>query len=349
MIKILIVDDSAFMRKLLSDFFTAEPDFTVVDAARNGKDAIEKVKWFKPDLITMDVEMPVLDGIKALEVIMRDVPTPVVMISSLTRDGADATIRALELGAVDFVAKTAGSISSIAGIKTEILAKCRAAVKANVIQLKKRSPDEPAVVRPMQAAPSPAMANSDQIIAIGTSTGGPRALQEIITKLPSSLPCGVVIVQHMPPGFTKSLAERLNSLSSLRVKEAENNDVIRPGVVLIAPGDYHMIVRQEGNQKVVKLNRDPSVGGHRPAVDPMLESVAKVYGQRAVGVILTGMGHDGSKGMQLIKQQRGYTIAEDQSTAVVFGMPKSAIELGVIDKVAPLSDIAAEIVRSVTK
>lgn len=347
MIKVLIVDDSAFMRKLLSDLFSAEPDFLVLDTARNGMDAVNKVKQLKPDLITMDVEMPIMDGIKSLEVIMKEVPTPVLMISSLTRDGAEATMRALELGAVDFIAKSAGVISNIAAISNEILMKSRGAVHAKIFKF---------VEKPVKAAPvttplvySPPSPGDERILAIGTSTGGPRALQEIITKLPGDLPCGVVIVQHMPPGFTKSLSDRLNSLSALTVKEAEHNDVIRPGLVFIAPGDHHMKIEREGNKKIIKLNQDPPIGGHRPAVDPMMESVAKVYGKRAVGVILTGMGHDGAKGIKLIKEYQGYTIAEDQSTAVVFGMPKSAIELGVVDKVAPLPAIAAEIVKAVIK
>lgn len=347
MIKILIVDDSAFMRKLLSDLFSSEPDFMVIDTARNGLDAVDKVKRLKPDLITMDVEMPIMDGITALEMIMKDTPTPVVMISSLTRDGAEATMCALELGAVDFVAKSAGIISSIDGIGREIVAKGRVAVGAKVPKFFGKAVKPPVMINPLFQRT--VVASDEQIVAIGTSTGGPRALQEIITKLPGNLPCGVVIVQHMPPGFTKSLSERLNSLSSLTVKEAEHNDVIRPGLVLIAPGDYHMTIEREGTKKIIKLNQNPPIGGHRPAVDPMMESVARVYGQRAVGVILTGMGHDGAKGVQAIKQQLGYTIAEDQSTAVVFGMPKSAIELGVVDKVAPISNIAAEIVKSIIK
>lgn len=352
MIKVLVVDDSAFMRKLLSDLFSAEPDFTVIETARNGKDAIDKVKKFKPDLVTMDVEMPILDGIKALDSIMRENPVPVVMISSLTRAGADATMQALALGAVDFVAKTAGPISNISDIKIEILAKCRAAVRANVSQLlTPQTVINP--VLPPKVAPSAYIAPlnqvDEQIIAIGTSTGGPRALQEVLVRLPGNLPCGIVIVQHMPPGFTKSLSERLNSLTSLTVKEAENNDAVRPGMVFIAPGNYHMQLEREGQKTLIKLNQTPPIGGHRPAVDPMMESVAKIYGSRAVGVILTGMGHDGSKGMQAIKQMNGYTIAEDQSTSVVFGMPKSAIELNVVDRVVPLPDIAAEIVRAIKK
>jgi two-component system chemotaxis response regulator CheB len=347
MIKILIVDDSAFMRKLLSDLFSAEADFIVIGTARNGKEALEKVKQYKPDVITMDVEMPIMSGIQALEIIMREMPTPVVMLSSLTSSGAKATLTALELGAVDFVAKTSGVVSSITSISNEILAKSRAASKANVSQLSKIKVALPSMTNLSSQTFMPS--NEERILAIGTSTGGPRALQEIITRLPGNLPCGAVIVQHMPPGFTRSLAERLNSLSALMVKEAEHNEVIRPGLVLIAPGDYHMTIEREGNKKVVKLNQNPPIGGHRPAVDPMMESVAKAYGERTVGVILTGMGHDGAKGIQVIKQQRGYTIAEDQSTAVVFGMPKSAIELGVVDKIAPLSAIAAEIVKAIVK
>lgn len=347
MIKILIVDDSAFMRKLLSDLFSAEADFMVIGTARNGKEALEKVKQLKPDVVTMDVEMPIMNGIQALEIIMREMPTPVVMLSSLTSSGAKATLTALELGAVDFVAKTSGVISNITGIGNEILAKSRAANKANVFQLSKMKVTLPSMTNLSSQAFMPL--NEERILAIGTSTGGPRALQEIITRLPGNLPCGVLIVQHMPPGFTKSLAERLNSLSALTVKEAEHNEVIRPGFVFIAPGDFHMTIEREGNKKVVKLNQNPPIGGHRPAVDPMMESVAKVYGERTVGVILTGMGHDGAKGIQNIKQQRGYTIAEDQSTAVVFGMPKSAIELGVVDKIVPLSAIAAEIVKAIVK
>lgn len=348
MIKILIVDDSAFMRKLLSDLFSAEPDFTVIDTARNGVDAVEKVKRLKPDLITMDVEMPIMDGIKALEIIMKEAPTPVLMISSLTRAGAEATISALELGAVDFVAKSAGILSNITSIGSEILAKSRVAVHAKVWKFVEKTVKTPLVVKNVLPPPV-TFGNDTGILAIGTSTGGPRALQEVITKLPGNLPCGVVIVQHMPPGFTKSLAERLDSLSALTVKEAEHNDVITPGVVLIAPGNYHMTIEREGNKKIVRLNQNAPIGGHRPAVDPMMESVARVYGQGIVGVILTGMGHDGAKGIKAIKEKGGYTIAEDQSTAVVFGMPKAAIELGVVDKVAPISAVAAEIVKAIIK
>ena len=346
MIRILIVDDSAFMRKLLSDLFTGEKDFVVVDRARNGKEAVEKTKLLQPDLVTLDVEMPIMDGLEALRLIMQETPTPVMMVSSLTKAGADATMRALDLGAVDFIAKTNGPISSIQDIRQEILAKAREAVRVNVRRLTR--PQTAPITQRSVLPFGGGVQGTDKIIAIGTSTGGPRALQEIITRLPKNLPCGVLIVQHMPPGFTRSLAERLNSLSDVQVKEAEPNEPIRPGWVYIAPGDHHMRVERNGGQKILRLSQDPLIGGHRPAVDPMFDSVAQTYGKQTVAVLLTGMGHDGAQGMKKIKENHGFTIAEDQSTSVVFGMPKSAIELGVVDRVVPLQAVAAEIIKAVS-
>ena len=346
MIRILIVDDSAFMRKLLSDLFTGEKDFVVVDTARNGKEAVEKTKLLQPDLVTLDVEMPIMDGLEALRLIMQETPTPVMMVSSLTKAGADATMRALDLGAVDFIAKTNGPISSIQDIRQEILAKAREAVRVNVRHLARpqAAPIAPRSVLPFGGG----VQGTDKIIAIGTSTGGPRALQEIITRLPKNLPCGVLIVQHMPPGFTRSLAERLNSLSDVQVKEAEPNEPIRPGWVYRARGAHHRGEERSGGQKILRLTQDPLIGGHRPAVDPMFDSVAQTYGKQTVAVLLTGMGHDGAQGMKKIKENHGFTIAEDQSTSVVFGMPKSAIELGVVDRVVPLQAVAAEIIKAVS-
>ena len=374
MIKILVVDDSAFMRKVLSDLFKSQPDFEVVDIGRNGAEAVEKVKQHSPDVVTLDVEMPVMDGLTALEQIMAVKPTPVVMVSSLTKAGADATIKALSLGAVDFVAKSAGSISRIDEIEKDLLQKCREAagvsgnrLRATVAAVKPvilpertapAAPEKPLMVEKVltvdKAAPSMTRTTSvssvisgvdDWIVAIGTSTGGPRALQEVLTRLPGNLPCPTVIVQHMPPGFTKSLAERLNTLSELTVKEAADNDKLVAGTVYIAPGDFHLTLRRETSGTYVKLNKDPAIGGLRPAVDPMMVSVAETYGTKAVGVILTGMGHDGAKGMQAIKRLQGRTIAEDQSTSVVFGMPKAAIEAGVVDTILPLPQVAEGIVQ----
>lgn len=382
MIRILVVDDSAFMRKVLSDLFKGQPDFEVVDIARNGVEAVEKVKQFSPDVVTLDVEMPLMDGLAALEQIMAVKPTPVVMVSSLTKSGADATIKALSLGAVDFVAKSAGAISRIDEIEKDLLQKCRAAAGVSGIRLRTGSGvmPKPAVISPvitpvkiqpvlteMQSvadkaplidktvpagiAPKAAAISGvdDWIVAIGTSTGGPRALQEVLTRLPGNLPCPTLVVQHMPPGFTKSLAERLNTLCELTVKEAADNDKLVAGTVYIAPGDFHLTLRREGTGTYVKLNKDPAIGGLRPAVDPMMVSVSETYGIKTVGVILTGMGHDGAKGMQAIKRLRGLTIAEDQSTAVVFGMPKAAIEAGVVDTVLPLPQVAEGIIQCLKK
>ena len=369
LIRVLVVDDSAFMRKVLSDLFKGESDFEVVDVARNGAEAIEKVLQHSPDVVTMDIEMPVMDGLSALEKIMTVKPTPVVMVSSLTKAGADATIRALSLGAVDFVAKSAGSISRIDDIAKELLQKCREArgisgkrlqpKEIQAIPVPKPKPPVPSTpvvpviptlitpVPPVRSVAFPGM--SDWIVAIGTSTGGPRALQEVLPRLPGNLPCPAIVVQHMPPGFTKSLADRLNSLCDLTVKEAADNDRLTPGTVYVAPGDFHLTLRKEGNSTFIKLNKEPAIGGLRPAVDPMMVSVADIYGAKTVGVILTGMGHDGAKGMQAIKRLHGLTIAEDQSTAVVFGMPKAAIEAGVVDNILPLSQVADGIVQCLRK
>lgn len=352
MIRIVIADDSAFMRKVLSDLFSKESDFQVVATARNGVEALAKVKELKPDLVTMDVNMPVMDGLTALESVMTECQVPVVMISSLTKAGTDATIKALSLGAVDFIEKVSGSISSVTGIRDEILSKCRAAVHANV----RRSNYFHGSVRDAKVVPErkgltkkPSLITlNDKLVVIGVSTGGPKALQEVIPLLPENFPCGVLVVQHMPPGFTKSLAERLNMISKVVVKEAEHNDIIGPGKVYIAPGANHMTVETQGNFRVIKLNQEPPVGNHRPSVNVLFESAAK-YGRKIVAVELTGMGNDGARGMQSIKKAGGYVIAEDESTAVVYGMPKAVVELGLADKVLPLYEIANELIQIVKR
>ena len=407
MIRILIADDSAFMRKVLTDLFKAQPDFEVVGTAINGRDAVEKVKKYHPDLLTLDVQMPVMDGLNALAVIMEIAPMPGVMLSSLTKEGTDETIRALSLGAVDFISKAGGSISRIDTIEEDILAKCRAAAKANVkramkgaraaelaererrakekaepprmhhVELparhnpfgtkpateekKPRNPfghhenpllqkRKPTLTPHAQPAPNvkASGAGSGKLVAIGTSTGGPQALQSVITRLPGELPCGVVVVQHMPPGFTKSLANRLDSLSKVSVKEAENGDIIEPGHVYIAPGNYHMRVASEGSKRKIVLSQDPPIGNHRPAVNVLYDSVAPV-GKNLVAVIMTGMGCDGTEGMKKIKAQGGYSIAQDESTSVVYGMPKSVVDAGLADEVRPVTDIARAIVAAVEK
>lgn len=387
MIRVLIADDSAFMRKVLSDLFNKEPDFEIVGTANDGKDTVEKVRALKPDLLTLDVNMPVMDGINALAIIMREQPTPTVMISSLTQQGTDATVKALGLGAIDFVSKMGGSISRIDAIEDEILSKCRYAAQANVrgiggvnrppvmkridipkrtglkleteqktkentgIFQKRQNPllqrkQKAEAAKPVAATFNPAGKN--KLVAIGTSTGGPQALQKVITRLPANLPCGVVVVQHMPPGFTKSLADRLNQISAIAVKEAENDEIIEPGHVYIAPGNYHMRISISGADKKIVLGQDPPVGNHRPAVNVMYDSVAPV-GRDLVAVIMTGMGCDGCEGMKKIKASGGYSIAQNEDTSVVYGMPKAVVDAGLADEIQPLENIAKAIVNAVNK
>lgn len=389
MIRILIADDSAFMRKVLSDLFRKQPDFEVVGTARNGQEAIKLVKQEKPDLLTLDVNMPVMDGLNALAVIMEESPMPVVMLSSLTQEGTEATVRALSLGAVDFISKAGGSISRIDTIEPEILQKCRNAVKAHVQKPKKQeSPPKPAVPvmrrvafpglkrePPRQKSPSHAKlalartpnpllqrrkpefqpkplvierGSGQKLVAIGTSTGGPQALQNVITRLPADLPCGVVVVQHMPPHFTKALADRLNTISAISVKEAEDGEVIRPGQVYIAPGGFHLRVRPDGTDRRIALGTDPPVGNHRPCVNVMFDSVA-TFGQKVTAVIMTGMGSDGCEGMKKIKAAGGYSIAQDEDSCVVYGMPRAVVEAGLADEVKPVEQIASAIVSAVKR
>ena len=381
MIRVLIADDSAFMRKVLSDLFNSQSDFQVVGTAVNGQEAIEKVKKFQPDVLTLDVIMPIMDGLNALAVIMEQCPLPVIMISSATQKGTNETIRALALGAVDFVSKAGGAISKIDTIKDEILAKCRLAAKTHArknfsankplvykpklpdsdgttrrIEVKRRTgfvpAQRPTIGRtPVAAAPVRRIipGTGKKLVVIGTSTGGPQALQAVVTRLPANLPCGVVIVQHMPPGFTKSLADRLNSISEISVKEAENDEIIRPGQVYIAPGNYHLrIVPASANERKIVLSQEPPVGNHRPAVNVMFDSAAR-FGKDLVSVIMTGMGCDGCEGMKKIKATGGYSIAQDENTCVVYGMPKAVVDAGLADEVRPLDKIAEAIVEAVRR
>lgn len=409
MIKVLIADDSAFMRKVLGDMFAKQSDFEVVATAMNGKDAISKTKQLKPDLITMDVNMPVMDGLNALAVIMEECPTPVIMLSSLTQAGTTATVRALSLGAVDFISKAGGSISRIDTIESEILEKCRTAARAHVhktlaapktapkpiatpapaapqpgamkrvelprrqgLKLNTTATPPPAPAPTMHTTPSPLGAKRDnpllkprpastltphavgggsasgKLVAIGTSTGGPQALQNVITRLPGNLPCGVVVVQHMPAGFTKALADRLNSISQINVKEAEDGETIRAGYVYIAPGGYHMRVAGDSGLRRIKLSQEAPVGNHRPAVNVMYDSVAPI-GRQLVAVIMTGMGCDGCEGMKKIKAAGGYSIAQDEGSCVVYGMPKAVVDAGLADEIRPVQDIAGAIVEAVKR
>ena len=408
MIRVVVADDSAFMRKVLSDLLEKTPGFQVVGTARDGREAVKLVAKERPDLLTLDINMPVMDGLSALEVIMKDCPVPVLMFSSLTKKGADETIRALELGAVAFLCKTGGSIAKIEAIESEIIEKCRSVAGARInkskinknIFAKKQEagnlrrinifekkgynvaqPQTAASIKPQSAQEKLAasvqqhkqgltgmMAKRDnpllkkkaapvyssysssgsgtKLVALGTSTGGPRALQQVIPKLPGNMPCGMVVVQHMPAGFTKSLAERLNGMSQVTVKEAEDGKPILPGHVDIAPVGYHLTVSGNASGREISLNQDPPLASHRPAVDVMFDSVVK-YGGDIVSVILTGMGSDGAEGMKKIKKAGGYVIAESDETCVVYGMPKSVVEAGIADEILPVGQVADAIMKRV--
>jgi len=351
-VRVLVVDDSAFMRKILTELLQSDPQITVVGTARDGQDGVEKAVELQPDVITLDIEMPKLDGYGALREIMSRRPTPVVMVSSHTSEGAEATIRALALGAVDFVAKPSGSISlNMHVTRDELVSKVKAASGATP-RYRRATAELPPVRREVKAVAAamsaPSVVESTvlprRLVLIGCSTGGPGALHHIIPKLPADLPAAVLVVQHMPPGFTRSLAQRLDELSPIRVKEAEAGDRVQNGKVLLAPGGYHMLVDPDGR---IRLNQDPPMHGVRPAVDKTFESVVPIWQERMVGVILTGMGYDGGKGMVSLKKAGGRTIAEDASTCVVYGMPKVAVELGAADQVLPVHDIADAIARLV--
>jgi len=349
-LRVLVVDDSAFMRKVIGDMISAEPDLELVGTARDGEDGLKRIVELNPDIVTLDVEMPVLDGLSALEKIMVVRPTPVVMLSSLTREGADATIIALERGAVDFVTKPSGPISlDIDKVREELLAKVRMAATARVGRVKK--PVDFALPKPAQPIRRQLADQPNVLALIGTSTGGPKALNEVVPRLPADFKAAVLIVQHMPPGFTRSLADRLNACSRIPVKEAEDGEEILGGKAYIAPGDYHLTVNRNHvsfPRFRVRLTKDPLVNGHRPSVDTMMLSAAREFPGRVVATILTGMGRDGTEGMRAIKAENGFTIAEDQSTCVVYGMPRSVIEAACVDRVAPLYRVADEIVSAVS-
>jgi two-component system, chemotaxis family, protein-glutamate methylesterase/glutaminase len=340
-IRVLVVDDSAFMRLSISRGLNEMPGISVVGTARDGLDALEQIQLLEPDVVTLDVEMPRLDGLGTLRRIMAERPCPVIMLSSLTTEGAQETVQALMLGAVDFVAKPTNR-ANVTAVLDDAADKIRRAVHARV-----RRPLAPALARPLAAGQSPkptrGLLRQDRIVVIGSSTGGPRALNALIPGLPAGLPAAVLAVQHMPPGFTGSLAERLDGQAALKVKEAVTGDRPEVGRVLLAPGGYHMTLDENG---AVALNQNPPVHGVRPSIDVTLASVVRAFGPAVIGVILTGMGNDGTNGCALVHNAGGWVIAEAESTCVVYGMPRSVVEAGLADEVAPLPEIARAIVQA---
>ncbi len=343
-IGVLIIDDSAFMRKSLSIMLESDPDIKVVGTARNGQEGLELVKSFKPDVATLDIEMPVMDGLTALKKIMAECPTSVIMVSSLTTEGAESTLKALELGAVDFIPKELSYVNiNITKIKEDLISKVKEIVKQKLIKERLNrlksitQPGKPEVQRYSQnQIPSIGY----KAVAIGISTGGPLSLQKIIPVLSEKIQIPIFIVQHMPPKFTKSLADRLNSMSKLNVKEAENGERVENGTVYIAPGGYHMTITKNGfNSSHINISEEPGYTLHRPSVDVMMNSVINTYGKYTLGVIMTGMGKDGFEAIKNLKSLGGYSIAQDEQTCIVYGMPKAIVDAGLADNILPLEKI----------
>ncbi|MFD0959500.1 protein-glutamate methylesterase/protein-glutamine glutaminase [Paenibacillus chungangensis] len=416
--RVLVVDDSAFMRKIISDLITQDSAFTIVATAVNGAEAVSAAAKYKPDVITMDLEMPIMNGIEALGLIMRRTPTPIIMLSGISEANTRETIKALQYGAFDFIRKPTSATSGDIGKVGELLLdKLRAAVSAKKeTQISTSETGQPAQpekslapripadtpsrqernaasqsssagskerIPPAAAAPAkkleparkaaaPTREKAERlesgkaaagtsapqlkgkafhhIVAIGTSTGGPRALHEVISTLPADLPSPVLVVQHMPPKFTRSLAQRLDSFSALRVIEAEDGMKLCRGTVYIAPGGHHLKLGRHGSDYVVQLSDEPARNGHRPSVDVMFESLAPCNELARHAVIMTGMGSDGAKGMKLLADEGAVTtIAESEQTCVVYGMPRSAVENGSVQRIVPLHEIASEIVQAVMK
>lgn len=339
-IKVFVVDDSALMRKLISDMLNGEEDIEVIQTAINGKDLLNKLKNVKPDVITLDLEMPIMGGIETLKELKKsNIDTPVIVLSSITKEGTKSTMECLSLGAFDFIPKPSGGISfDVIKVKEQLTQKVRLASR-NSHKIHNQVKPDVTVSRNMNTIKS----NSKiEAVVIGASTGGPKALYKVITKFPEHMGVPVFVVQHMPVGFTKAFADRLNDNSKIYVKEAEDGEVYQKDTVYIAPGGYHM---ELGNGGRIKLTTEPAIWGVRPAVDKLFVSASKVFGAHLVSAVLTGMGRDGADGTSFIKDNGGITLSEDESTCVIYGMPKATFETGKVDIVAPIDSVADEILK----
>ncbi|WP_246577830.1 protein-glutamate methylesterase/protein-glutamine glutaminase [Clostridium psychrophilum] len=349
-IKVIVVDDSAFMRKIISDIINSQSEMEVINTARNGEELLEKISRSIPDVITLDIEMPKMDGMETLKQLKKiNINVPVIMLSSISKSGTESTMDCLELGAFDFIAKPSGQISlDLNKVKDELVEKIKIAFMQNKSEIKLTSEkglkENRKIVHKMVASSENGKKHNIEAVVIGASTGGPKALYEVITGLPSDIGVPVLVVQHMPVGFTKAFAQRLNLNSKLKVVEASDGDLVEKNIVYIAPGGYHMEV---GSNKKIHLNTEPTVWGVRPAVDKLFLSATKVYGSNLLSIVLTGMGHDGARGTAEIKDNGGITIAEHESSCVIYGMPKAAFETGKVDEVVLLANVAQHIKKIV--
>lgn len=339
-ITVLIVDDSALIRQMFSEMLSAEPGIEVLDTACDPLEAREKIKRLNPDVLTLDIEMPKMDGISFLEKIMTLRPMPVIMISTLTQKGADASLRAMEIGAFDTIAKPTESQTrdTLAHLRMELVEKVRAAASANIASRRTNKLEAPRVV-----SFSPSL-GARHLIAIGASTGGVECLKEIFLRLPGNAP-PIVIAQHMPERFTATFAERLDRISQVRVSEARDGDRLAPGHAYIAPGNFHLKIARKGPELVCQLDQGPQVSGHRPSVDVLFHSVAENAGPHAIGVILTGMGKDGAVGLKAMREHGAYTVGQNEASCIVYGMPQAAKKVGAVVTEVALADIPGEILK----
>lgn len=346
MTRVLVVDDSSFMRKSLTHILESDGAIEVVGTAADGKEAIRKVKQLQPDVVLMDIKMPVMGGLAALAHIMAECPTPVLMLSALNRKDKTIAIKSLEHGAVDFIPKPSGVISyDIDNLSAEIVTKVKIAACVNVHKMELSLPTE-TFLRHWHEAGEPGARK--EMVIIGASTGGPRAVEMILSGLPRDISTAIIVVQHMSPEFVPSFVDRLQWASSLNISAAEEDEVVSAGRVLVAPGGCHTIIVQTGDARKICLSWKASPHAVFPSIDSAMESAAKVYGDGVLGVLLTGIGRDGAKGLKAIKDAGGSTIAEDQLSCIIFGMPKAAIDLGCVDEVVPLPLIAQTILRMIT-
>ena len=346
-IKVLVVDDSTLVRKIVTDSLESDPQIKVIGHADNGETAVKLVKELDPDVVTMDIEMPVMDGLTALRSIIATNPKPVIMLSVFTQHGAEETFKALEYGAVDFIPKPSSMVSLTLNdigelLRTKVKSVCQSKVEGSDVPLRKKTV---VTVDRKPAAPAEMKAASSRVVGIGTSTGGPAALMHVFTNIPPNFPSSILVVQHMPEGFTRAFAERLDAMSSLKVKEAQDMDQVLPGCAFVAPGNMHIAIEEKNSKRYVRVFQGEKVSGHRPSIDVLFDSLAATTGRNTVAVIMTGMGRDGADGITKIKEAGGKTIAQNEETSIVYGMNRVAVEKGGIDDVVPLSEIPKKIVE----
>jgi two-component system, chemotaxis family, protein-glutamate methylesterase/glutaminase len=350
-IRVLVVDDSAFMRKVLYGIITSDPQLDVCGEAKDGREAVEQSELLKPDVVSMDINMPRMDGLEATEIIMSKNPRPILIVSSESQDGAEITLKSLQLGAIDFVAKPSGGIDlDMSSVRDELCRKLKMAAKVRVVRTatRARAPQENGAVADHTPLLLPQLKGAGKfpLIVLASSTGGPATLMKLVPQFPHDFPGAVLLVQHMPGNYTSQFSKQLAEASHMRVKEAEAGEIIVPGQLYVCPGAFHMRISTTGR---VVLDDGPRINGYRPCADFTLESAADYAGSNSIGVVLTGMGNDGAKGVQGIRDAGGHVIAQDESTAVIFGMPQEAIKSGAVDLVLPLDDIHPAIERRVLR